>query len=385
MLNIYTIIMLGPQGSGKTVFLASMYKRLATQGDLGFFLEIDTAEKRKRLQKIYTQIALEEQWPKETSLSDISKWKFSCQVQNEYLSNYPVCDFVYMDYAGAKLTDEMAQEDIVFEYHLKEADALLGLLDGQKLYNLMRGEQAGQRWMLNELPNLLGYMQNTENPVHFIISKWDILENNYTLDQIKNKLLEIEEFKNIIRQRNRANFPIYLIPVSSVGKGFANVKLDGTMQKKKDQLPHPYQVEIPLACVLPDMIRQQLNDVIQEKEQKIQENIEVKVHLNWWDKLRKVIGVSIKYFVQPLRRILPKYQFPSRILRQIANVINAFEKPVNQKQETAQRHAEELQHNKAKSIKRLENKELALNHAINCFLSLVHELERKYPSSKLKI
>lgn len=45
--------MLGPSGSGKTVFLASMYKKLSTQGEHGFFLEIDGAEKRKRLNNIY--------------------------------------------------------------------------------------------------------------------------------------------------------------------------------------------------------------------------------------------------------------------------------------------------------------------------------------------
>jgi len=59
-LDTYTVIMLGPSGSGKTVFLASMYKKLSTQGDLGFFLEVDGAEKRKRLNKVYTQIAIDD-------------------------------------------------------------------------------------------------------------------------------------------------------------------------------------------------------------------------------------------------------------------------------------------------------------------------------------
>jgi septin family protein len=70
-LNTYTVIMLGPSGSGKTVFLASMYKKLCTQGDNGFFLEIDSSEKRKRLNNIYTQIAIDEKWPKGTTYSEI--------------------------------------------------------------------------------------------------------------------------------------------------------------------------------------------------------------------------------------------------------------------------------------------------------------------------
>ncbi|MFB6277095.1 MAG: hypothetical protein ABEI32_13245 [Halothece sp.] len=386
MLKIYTIMMLGPGGSGKTVFLASMYKKLATQGKLGFFLEIDSAEKRKRLQKNYTQVALEEQWPEATSLSDISKWKFSCKVQNEYLSNYPVCDFVYMDYAGVKLTDEMEQEDIIFENHLKDADALFGLLDGQKIYDLMHGGKVGQRWMINELPNLLEYMQNTENPAHFLISKWDLLESHYTLEQIKNKLLEIEEFQNVIQQRNCANSPIYLIPVSSVGMGFTELQPDGTIKKNNDQLPQPYQVEIPLACVLPDLIRRQLNEVIQEKERKIQEKMEFELNLNLWDKLQINIVRIAKFFLKPIRAVLPrKYQLTSRISQQIANLINSLEKPVKQKEKAAQKRIEDLKYKQAKSIQKLENKESALNHALNCFLSLIRDLERKYPNSKLKV
>lgn len=59
-MNNYSIIMLGPSGSGKTVFLSSLYKKLSTQSELGFFLQVDTAEKRKRLNNIYTQVAADD-------------------------------------------------------------------------------------------------------------------------------------------------------------------------------------------------------------------------------------------------------------------------------------------------------------------------------------
>ena len=114
-LNTYTVIMLGPSGSGKTVFLASMYKKLSTQGDLGFFLEVDGAEKRKRLNKVYTQIAIDEKWPKGTTYSEVSEWSFTCRVQTENLPIYSACRFNYLDYAGGRITDEMDEEDLVFE------------------------------------------------------------------------------------------------------------------------------------------------------------------------------------------------------------------------------------------------------------------------------
>ena len=43
-MNTYSVIMLGPRGSGKTMFLASMYKKLSTQGKLKFFLKVEGAE-----------------------------------------------------------------------------------------------------------------------------------------------------------------------------------------------------------------------------------------------------------------------------------------------------------------------------------------------------
>ncbi|MHC5828813.1 MAG: ATP-binding protein, partial [Nostoc sp.] len=114
-MNTYTVIMLGPSGSGKTVFLASMYKKLSTQGEHGFFLDVDGAEKRKRLNNIYTQIAVDDKWPKGTTYSEISEWTFTCRVQTENLPIYSACKFAYLDYAGGRLTDEMEEEDTAFE------------------------------------------------------------------------------------------------------------------------------------------------------------------------------------------------------------------------------------------------------------------------------
>jgi hypothetical protein len=46
-----------------------------------------------------------------------------------------------------------------------------------------------------------------------------------------------------------------LIPVTSVGEGFAKRGAFGEMQKILGKIPRPFQVEVPLACVLPDLIQ----------------------------------------------------------------------------------------------------------------------------------
>lgn len=375
MLNTYNVVMLGPRGSGKTVFLASMYKRLSTQGELSFFLEVDNGEKRKRLKNIYTQVAIDEKWPKGTSFAEVSEWNFTCKVQSPSLPIYSACKFTYLDYAGGRLTDEMEDEDVKFDNQLAEADALLGLLDGQRICSLMRNEKLGKIWMINDLPNMLDIMQRIQKPIHFVISKWDIVKGQYTLEQIREKLLQIQEFKNIVSLRNQSNTSVRLIPVSSVGMAFAELQDDGSM-KKTGALPQPYQVEMPLACILPDMIQHTLDELMRKKEQESSEPIEVKANLSFWDKLKKYAGGGVKSVVQAVQGMLPpKYQLASDMLEEIIDVINDIERPVYEKEALAKKRAEELKIKKIESIKAVESEETALRHVVTCFLSIVNRLE----------
>ena len=368
--------MLGPSGSGKTVFLASLYKKLSIQGEHGFFLEVDGSEKRKRLNNIYTQIAIDEKWPKGTTYSEISEWTFTCRVQTENLPIYSACKFNYLDYAGGRITDEM-EEDSEFDDKLNDADALLGLLDAQRICAFMQNEKVGMSWAINDLPNMLDIMQNTSKPIHFIISKWDILEGKFTLEQIRNRLLEIDEFKNLIKQRTKAGTPVRLIPVSAVGMGFAELQPDGSMAKT-GKLPKPFQVEVPLACILPDMIQTKLHELI-EKQQELNTPIEVKPSFSLWDRVRNVFGSSLKF----VQQLLPKkYQFAEDILEKI---IVFAEESTQKKQEAARKRSDELFREQEASLKAVANEETALKHVINCFLSIRNKLDYTFPESDITL
>jgi adenylate kinase family enzyme len=384
-LNTYTVIMLGPSGSGKTVFLASMYKKLSTQGDLGFFLEIDGAEKRKRLNKVYTQIAIDEKWPKGTTYSEVSEWTFTCRVQTENLPIYSACRFTYLDYAGGRITDEMDEEDLAFERKIDEADALLGLLDGQRLCALMRDEKFGKIWAVNDIPNMLNIMQRSIKPIHFVISKWDIVTSQFSFEEIRNRLLEIDEFKNLVKLRIQAGTPVRLIPVSSVGMGFAELQPDGSMAKT-GVLPKPFQVEMPLACILPDMIQATLEEIIRNKKEEVSQRIEVKPNLSFWDRLGQIIGSGLKVGVGIVQQMLPKkYQFAEDILESLIDLIDVLEQPAQQKQEAAVKRTEELRYKQAESLKKVANEETALKHVVNCFLSVTNKLDSEFPASNLRL
>jgi len=378
-MNNYSIIMLGPSGSGKTVFLASMYKKLSTQSNLGFFLQVDTGEKRKRLNNIYTQVAVDDRWPAGTRANEVSEWVFTCCVQRpDNLSIYNACSFTYLDYAGGRLTEEADDEDPEFESKLNNCDALLGLLDGQKLCSLIRGEKAGKIWAIRDLGNMLNVMQRSDKPVQFVVSKWDIVQKHHSLEQIRDSLLQDEGFQNLVRTRNKQKTPVRLIPVSAVGAGFAIPKADGGMEKT-GKLPNPYQVEAPLACILPDMIQTMVEELIRKRESELQRAIEVKPDIGFLDFLGQLFAGGLKVVQELLPR---KYQFADDVLK---NLIVWAETPAKQKTEFAARRTEELRQEQAKSLQKVADEETALTHSVNCFLSIQNQLAYHFPASELNI
>ncbi|WP_083580248.1 hypothetical protein [Planktothrix tepida] len=371
--------MLGPSGSGKTVFLASLYKKLSTQGDTGFFLQVESPEKRKRLNNLYTQIAVDEKWPKGTTYSEVSEWTFTCRVQTEGLPIYSACQFTYLDYAGGRINDEMGEDDPEFDNQLKNADALLGLLDGQRLLALMQGEALGRVWAVNDFPNMLNIMQEIQNkPIHFVISKWDILEGRYTLEEIIDCLYKIPEFNNLIRTRSRGNIPIRLIPISAVGKDFATLQKDGSMAKNFQALPKPFQVEVPLACVLPDMIQTKLKEIMEQKKEISDISIDVKANVTFWEWLGGIAGEAVSIVSQYLPK---KYQFTADILERLIELLDT---PIEQKRELANNRKLQLQREKEEALKKVTDEETALNYTIKCFLGIQNRLDYNFPESNLK-
>ncbi|MTJ06348.1 hypothetical protein [Anabaena sp. UHCC 0204] len=389
---------MGPSGSGKTVFLGSMYHKLSTQGESGFFLAVDDAQ-RIILNQIYTEVATDETWPEPTQIVDISNLKFTCKIQTPK-GIYSACQFQYTDYSGEILTDRKDDTTYIEKFNetIKNADVLLGLIDGSKLLSYIKGENSARKWVIKELGNVLSLMQNTDKSIHFIISKWDLIEGEYTLEEVRNHLLEIDQFRNIIMTRsnnsdiNNENHRndhgkgvVRLIPVSSVGKGFAEQQTDGSM-KKTGKLPKPYNIELPIACILPDKLKEELRKMINEENKKSQEQIqEVKANLTLWDKLKKYFGTTAKTILEKVApKLPPQFQFSKEILTDIIDFIDQdLQTSVYNKETAAKERTEQLKAKKAEALVKIENEKTALEYSTRCFLLLVNKLEYEHPYSKL--
>jgi hypothetical protein len=261
----YNIVVLGPSGSGKTVFLASMFHRLSVQGeDTGFALTTDL-QRANRLNDVYNEVIDPgKQWPRSTTRAEISEWPFTCYTIAGG-RRFDILTFNYFDYAGELLTDSSGSDGAVavqnLERTLQKADALLGILDGQRVLALMEGRPEGSRLLTRDMTPTFKIMGEHMVPAHFIISKWDLLQDKgFTLLQVRQRLQQDSRFNNLVATRAGLEKPFRLIPISAVGPGFAQLQ-GGAMVKRAGVMPRPFHVETPLVCVLPDHLEAQYNEL----------------------------------------------------------------------------------------------------------------------------
>jgi len=374
----FTIVMLGGRGAGKTTLLASMFNKLSLVGEFDFFLKSDDPESEKELVKKYQEYAYNRKWL--GGSVGVSEWNFTCYAQTKEGRDYPACQFTYLDFAGGKLT-EMAvdgEDNSYFYKKLEEADTILGILDGKKLHYLMKGESGGETLVSEDLPLMLPRMQQQgQNPVHFVISKWDVLKDEFSLEDIRAKLLAIPQFKNFVQGRIRKGAPVRLIPVSAVGMGFAELQPDGNMAIKPGAFPNPFQVELPLAYVLPDKVYAELSKRKNEANRLRNDNNVVGAPtLSLWETMGELLGEGLEFAKGLIQDLLPsRYRNISKSV--IEKMIEVVETGAKQKREDTVKLAEVLSRQKEESLEAIKDEATALDYAIRAFLEIQNSANEK--------
>ncbi len=376
-MNTYKIVILGSSGSGKTTLLASMYYRLSIQSvDTGFFLRV-SPEQGYILNSRYQQMVVNRRWPEATPLREASTWDFTCMIPGKNSHVYSALQFSYLDYAGERLMYPPGHDlNIAFEDSLKDADALLGLIDGRKMLSLMQNEPTSDRSVDLDLSNMLPLMQMSQSPVHFVITKWDLLQDKYSLGEVRDRLLKLAEFQEFVRNHIR-RFTVRLIPVSAVGLGFAKLQSDGFMRKVPGAHIQPFQVEVPLACVLPDQFQAQIARLKEKEAMRRGKSISSAPNLTIWD----LLGTGIGNVIRTMRGfLLGKYQFEDA---QLAKLIQFVELGARTKGEDIAKEVENLRFEQTSSLESVRDERTALAHIITSFLYLVSKLELDFPESNL--
>jgi hypothetical protein len=245
--------LVGFETSGKTVFVGCMFNELRVPDEDGVFL-YTPPEKAGKLLKLYKATAdTSAEFPVPTSKAAMLEWPFTVKVR----SGTAVTDVVrlsYLDFSGESLRDLFNDAPNPATHQLyerfKASDVLMAALDGLQVKRYMENRPLPNFY--DDLGTLLALLSNHPKPVNLVLTKWDILQDHYTLQQVIEQLLEISQFAKFVRSQRMLG-TCRLIPVSSVGKGFVVEKGD-EMRKVPGQRISPVRVELPIACALPDAL-----------------------------------------------------------------------------------------------------------------------------------
>lgn len=236
-------------------------------------------------------------------------------------------------------------------------------------------------FLKKDLPSITKRMHKSIVPIHFVISKWDLIEDEFSLKQVRERLLEIPDFQDLIRVRNAANSPVRLIPVSSIGSGFAIPQADGGMKKILGAVPRPFQLETPLACVLPDGLQARIS-ALQRKQAEIKEN-----PIGTQNVLSSIVfafsktSQTILDVFGALSFLLPdEYQFARPVVTILSRGISYS---VENYEQSLKERAENLNQERTASLKLVNDEASSLQHAVYNFAVIENKLMRNFPESEL--
>ena len=216
----------------------------------GVFLDTSPENASKLLALYNTTADTDKKFPNSTNKGEMVEWPFTVKARSA-AGVTEVGKFSYLDFAGESLRDlysgVLNPETQRLYDRFRNADVLMAALDGLQVKRFM--ENRPSPGFYDDLGTLLALLSNHQKAVNLILTKWDVLEDQYTFRQVVERLLQISQFANFVRAQSVPGI-CRLIPVSSVGPGFAREAGD-SMRKISGKLINPVRVEVPIACALP--------------------------------------------------------------------------------------------------------------------------------------
>jgi hypothetical protein len=276
----------GARAAGKTVFLASLHNQLAVPGQNNFFharlTSEDSANYLRRNFDIIREPGLN--WPLGTA--GASEYVFQCfHTSVTAQDTFPLFRFHYMDFPGGDLTNTGLNQSIDVKQEILQAHTIVFLIDGQKILDALNGTPIKGYSVNDDLDRISELaIDCVWKPTQFVITKWDIL-SQHPLSRIRLLLMKHPKFSEVVRIRRNAAKPTYLIPVSAVGAGFAHYDVTKkVMVKLPHAAPNPYNLDLTLALVIADTLRESIKSMLDGdmlKNNLLQAVSKYKGMLNW--------------------------------------------------------------------------------------------------------
>lgn len=379
----YNVLILGPKGSGKTVFLSSMYHQLSIPDANNFYLDTVNDQQGRSLMNLFSN--LPKSWPQPSRDTVIEEWKFRCMLKSG-ADSFEAFRITYFDYSGGRLTNDSDDQNKMKDV-INKADIVLGMIDGLQLLRVMEVQDFTSDFYLVYLESVLKRLSiaHKENQiVHILITKWDLLKDKYTVQEIKQRLLEYDRFKKFALQvvgdnKKEIGGKIRFMPISSVGFNFAQLDEDGiNMNIKPNAQLNPYNVEMPLSLAFIDPIKKSIEEMaIKEMELK-KTTIHVEPDLEWWEWLIRGVGQVVSGASQVLGMVSQKLGISIPILKHIADLAGSYgEDNIIEAQQKEQRLREELKN----KINKIYNVQGAAEFVLTSFLLNESLLAGEHPGS----
>jgi hypothetical protein len=260
------MMVLGLEGSGKTMMLASMYHRWAYGGREGVVLKADQ-ETAEFLPRVIHEVETGDGLPRSTRPGDVIRATLSFMVETDGDGVRRSFSLQYTDYAGEHARGilfpwQQAHPEVIEA--LAQADILVGVLDGGQIARAMRGHPSAE--FADTITGMMRTLANAvQKTIHLVISKWDLLTDDVKdRDALTEVIRFLDKYPPFRHFRQHPAIGVRrIIPVSAVGlNGFIQVSDDGTVRRDHTQVWEPYFAEIPVACSVPDVLDTQLQRAI---------------------------------------------------------------------------------------------------------------------------
>lgn len=264
----FRVVALGLEGSGKTVLLSSMFHGLNYRSPSRPYHLETRAEDAVVLARVRAQIIdPKKPWPASTTLSDKREYPFDFVGYDADERRRTILRMSYLEYAGEIFEGSSAESRAQLkevEAHVQEAHALIGLIDGYRLRQLLLSDPAADGYFQAVILPMLGFMQRATCPIQLVVTKWDDLrdlgdgrpvDDGLRFKEVMSALMDIPQVKALVSHAESRRLRV--IPISAVGIHFADLD-DGREPPKKRSNASlaPINVDVPLCAVVPDLLRQ---------------------------------------------------------------------------------------------------------------------------------